>query len=665
EKVEVISNPSAKYEAGTSTGILNIITKKNNRVGYFGMARLGIDRFGLPSGGGNLSIRKNKVNFNLVLFGMMRKMDIFGGTDRYSPYSILKQKEDGSNMRFNMLSVRPSFDFYITNRTTLSIGGGYTMRHFTQYVNQNIIQENFEQGINTSNIFQNRNGNTQGIINMPSANIGIVQLFPKEGEKLTATIRYNEGYVNRPTLLHQQQWEGLINQGEPDGEYYQQINSGGENRRLRMQIDYENPLSKNMELDAGFSGQYRYISQNYSVYQGYSLDNLHLPSNEIDSLRNVYINTEQTYGLYLNLKHQIKLPNADYFSYQVGLRGELFFYDAQVSDVNNLPLSYKNYYYKNPWDILFPSIFLSYKMPNTEQEFQFNYTRRVNRPFFRLTNPYINYLDSLNITQGNPDLKPAFSNYFELNYNQDIVDHRENKHNIFVALYTNYTTGMITNYQYQQTIDNNPLIITSYVNAGTSVVSGLEITPQLQIFKWFTFKPSFNLYYSNINTPSQEILNGKIEDSHSQQWSYYAKLSMDFSLPKELSIQLIGDYFSKRLSSPGNAQSGGMFNINVASSQGYIDPYWGFDIAIKKNFTRSKIAALKPFSITLNTSDIAGTRYFGTFSNVSGGIRQSAWRRFNPFYVSLNISFRFGKLDTNTQKKKNMKSDNNDSDEII
>lgn len=661
EKVEVISNPSAKYDAGAATGILNIITKKNDKVGYFGMVRLGIDRFGLPLGGGNVSIRKKKVNFNLVLFGMMRKMEISGGTQRISPNSILNQKENGSNMRFNMINVRPSFDFYITNRTTLTLGGGYSLRSFKQFSNQDIMQQNFANEVNVSNMFQNRNGNTKGIMNMPSANIGLVQLFPKEGEKLTATVRYNGGYVDRPTLLHQQQWNGLIAQGDPLSAYFQQTNSTNENQRVRMQIDYENPIRKNMELDAGFSGQYRYTSQNYNVYQANTQTDLIIPSNEVKSLRNIYKNTEQTYALYVNFKHQIQLPNADYFSYQVGLRGELFFYDAQVSDTSNSPLSYKNYYYKNPWDILFPSVFLSYKMPNSGQEFQFNYTRRVNRPFFMLTNPYINYLDSLNVTQGNPDLKPAFSNYFELNYNKDIVDNRGNKHNIFVALYANYTTGMITNYQYQMSAEN-PLIITSYVNAGTSVVSGLEITPQFQVFTWWTLKPSFNLYYSNINTPAQTILNGQTQASRSEQWSYYAKLSMDFSLPKEFSIQLIGDYYSRRLSSPGNSQSRGMFNLNVASSQGYIDPYWGFDIAIKKNFSKSKIAALKPFSITLNASDIAGTRYFRTFSNIAGGITQSSWRRMNPFYVSLNISFRFGKLDANQQKKKNTKDSDSGDD---
>lgn len=652
DKVELMTNPSSKYDASSSTGIVNIITKKRNKekTGYFGVARLGIDRFGLPVGGGSFSVSNKKMAFNISLYGLMRRTNMTGTTQRNTLFDQIIQKEDGSHLNTRVLNIRPALDIYLSPRSTLSISASYNVRSFQQYSNQNIIENSI---VNNNPVFQQsiyRSGYTKGLMAMPTGNIDFEHLFAKKGEKLSFNLSFYGGIVRKPTSLHQQQWNNIEHTNNFfTGEYFQRSVSNNDHNRVRLQGDYVNPITPNMEIATGFVAQETYINERTNVFQG--IDNP--PTTEYLPFKNKFVDLQQVYAAYVSFNHQLHLLNQHTFSYQVGLRAELFFNHAKVTDATDIPISYYNDYFR-PLDVLYPSLFLSYKMPQTMQEIQFNYTRRVTRPSFMQINPYINYLDSLNILQGNPNLKSAFSHYAEINYNKEFKDNRGSQHNLLISLYANYTQDFIINYQYESLLSgaNNPLLVTNYANAQYAIISGIELAPHIQAFSWFSIKPSVNVYYSKIATGNQSILNAQVFGSNTNQWSYYAKLAMDFTLPQAWTIQLVGDYYSRRLSAPGNAQSQGFFMFNIANtSQGYINPYYGVDMAVRKSFSHAKNKYLKPLSITLNASDIVGTRYANTFIQ-GNGFTQSSRLRFNPFYVSISFSYRFGKA-TNSSSKNN------------
>ncbi|MGL6022683.1 MAG: outer membrane beta-barrel protein, partial [Chitinophagaceae bacterium] len=654
DKVELMTNPSSKYDASSSTGIINILTKKRNKekTGYFGVVRLGIDRFGLPVGGGSFSVSNKKIVFNISLYGLMKRTNIAGTTERKSIFEDIIQKEDGTHINTNVFNIRPSLDIYLTPRSTLSIAASYNVRSFQQYTNQNMIENTI---VNNTATFQQsiyRNGYTQGLMAMPTGNIDFEHLFSKKGEKLTFNISFYGGIVRKPTLLHQQQWNNIQQSNNfLTGEYFQRSGSDNDHNRVRIQMDYVNPIFSNMEISTGFVAQETYINERTNVFQG--VDNP--PTTEYLPFKNNFVDLQQVYAAYTSLSHQIALKHHNVFSYQVGLRAELFFNHAKVTDASENPVSYYTNYFK-PLDVLYPSIFLSYKMAHSLQEIQLNYTRRVTRPSFMQLNPYINYLDSLNIIQGNPNLKSAFSHYAELNYSKEIKGNSGNAHMLLISFYANYTKDFIVNYQYSALLSGatTPVFITSYANAQYAIISGIEIAPHVQPFSWFSIKPSMNIYYSRIVTDPQFILTNQVLGSHTNQWSYYAKLAMDFSLPKAWSFQVIGDYYSRRLSAPGNAQSQGFFMFNIVNtSQGYIYPYYGVDVAIRKSFYKVKNNYLKPLSITLKASDIIGTRYAQTFIQ-GNGFTQYSRLRFNPFYVSISFSYRFGKAHGNSSKNNDM-----------
>jgi outer membrane receptor protein involved in Fe transport len=627
ESVEIITNPSAKFDAsGGTAGILNIVLKKQKRVGYAGNVRANIDsraKFGV---GGDINIRQNKVNFFGAGQYMQRKSISEGMTTRTTTDSIrtTSVQKDDNTMMGEFGFGRAGFDYFINNRNTVTLSGSMARGHMdpTGLTNINIFEDHTAEDKALQTI---RNTASTNLFRNWGSQVSFKHNFPKAGNEWTADVTYNKGRsTNKNVITSQTQQLSPALPGS--AEYNQLQESRTTNENFIVQTDYANVISENSKFEVGARASIRKIYSNTFA------------STPKNSTTTIYTNEDRVYAGYATFSNRIKT-----FGYQLGLRAE--------SSTNEGVLNAKQPF-KTEFPIsLFPSAFLSQKLSETA-DLQLNYSRRINRPNFFQLFPFTDYLsDSLNITRGNPALVPEFTNSLELSFSKTF----KNRDNFIASVYFKNTNNLITRYQQLEydTFFKRDIYISSYINANKSYVTGLELTGRNKITKFWDLTSNINFFTAKIdiaNQPDQE-----------QFLSYFLKLNNSFKLPKNFTFQLSGDYTSKIISSPGGSSNrgggfggGGMFGGGGGSAaQGYIRDNYGIDAALRFEFLKNKVA-----SLSLNVNDIFRTRKFDSHTE-QVGLVQDAWRRRDAQVFRLNFNYRFGKFDANLFKRKNTKAEGN------
>ena len=628
ESVEIITNPSAKFDAsGGTAGILNIVMKKNKRVGYSGNLRTNVDSRGKVGFGGDINIRQQKINFfasaNLnqrksISNGITTRNTNFGSTDYYTT------QRDHSVQNFNFGFVRGGFDYFIDNRNTITLNGTFVRGHgkpFTNSIidtlqNSNLIKEDYRNSNSNSNF---RNHGFQ---------LSYKHNFPKSGHEITADATYNKGSNDNVTNITNSDY--YMPSKTLNREFAQRQNIDGKNDNLVVQTDYTNPINDHTKFEAGARASMRKINSSSLYYQD-SLNN----GDYYQTSNTIYNSRDNVYAAYVNFSNQVKK-----FGYQVGVRAESSSYHGDLPTKNesfttDFPIS------------LFPSVFLSEKISDNDQ-LQLNYSRRINRPNFFQLFPFVDSSDLFNVREGNPDLKPEFTNSLELSYSKTF----KNRDNFLATLYYKRTNRLITPY-YDTTVSSK-YIVSTFINANNSYVTGLELISKNSIAKWWDLTTNLNLFTAKINVAGQQ--------APDQFPSYFFKLNNSFKLPKNFSFQLSGDYTSKIISSPGGSGSGGgrggfgggMFGGGGATaSQGYIRHNYGVDAAIRFDFLKNKAA-----SISLNVNDILKTRKYDAHTESSYFV-QDIMRTRDAQIFRLNFNYRFGKFDAALFKRKDTKAENN------
>ena len=644
ESVEIITNPSAKYDAsGGTAGILNVVLKKNKKVGYNGNVRVNADSRGKVGGGADINVRQKKVNFFVSTNYFPRKSISTGTTDRLTlignPNTELLQKDYSTSIgSFGFF--RGGLDFFVDNRNTISVSGNVGRGHFKPYTVSDMWIDSLYNTKTSS--FSQRSSNTVGDFRFAGTQLSYKHNFPRSGQELTADANFNYSKNTNDNLIKTDYFS--VPQNQLAGSFKQQQKVNGTNKNITLQTDYSNPINDKSKIEAGARVQIRNTDSKNNFY---FFDNSGNPVyNPLLSVN--YNSKDQVYAAYTTYSNQLKK-----FGYQLGLRVESSNYEGHLPEKQqdfkvNFPVS------------LFPSIFLSNKM-NHDQEMQLNFTRRINRPNFFQLYPFTDYSDSLNISRGNPDLKPEFTSSFELTYQKTFT----NKDNFIASAYYKRTNNLITRYQVKETnvVTNKEMLVNTYINANNSYVTGLELVSKNKITKWWDMTSNLNLFTSkiNIDDPNQPKQN--------QFASWFAKLNNTFKLPKNFTIQLSGDYQSKTVLPPGGSGGnrggggfgggGGMMMFGSPSaSQGYIRANYGVDAAIKYEFLKNKQA-----SISLNVNDIFRTRRQDIHSE-SAYFEQDVFRRRDPQVLRLNFNWRFGKFDASLFKRKNMKNQDQNMDNM-
>jgi len=612
EKIEIITNPSAKYDAsGSMAGILNIILKKNKKTGYNGMLTLGADRFGGTNFMGSLNLRQNKFNISLTGMNMRMRTNTEGDSYRESTIDGVKStvNQDIEGKTKGTISFgRLGLDYDLSPRTTVSVAGIFVEGKFRPNENTMITTET--QGNSNRISASERSFKPRGL------QAGLVQKFKTEGEELTADFNYFGG-TNKSNGTYTTNY--LDNSGIIGSQIQKNVGSG-DNKFMTVQADYVKPFKNGMKLETGVRAQINKLK---------NLNSNSLKARDKDDYEDIsaasanYDNKNTVYAAYASLGGNLK----DWVSYKVGLRVENSTYDGELINTN------QKFHNKYPLS-LFPSLFLSKKLTEKDQ-LQMSVTRRVNRPNFFQLIPFVDYTDSLNITRGNPDLVPEFTTSGELSYSRT-----HGKGTFLASFYYKYTTNLITRYLTQEL---NPItdkmdFINTYINANSSKNYGAEFTYTNNLKIWWDLTADLNFYNSKIEiddkTPSEGM------------WTVFGKLNNTFNLKKNWNLQLAFEYQGKtNMPVTQNQTFGPPMNQAQSSSQGYIKPFYGIDFAIKKSFLKNQAA-----SVTLAVNDIFRTRG-NTIVSSGDGFYQEYYRLSNPQLVKLNLSYRFGKMDMNMFKK--------------
>ncbi len=624
QSVEVITNSSAKYDAsGGNAGILNIVLKKNRKSGYNGNLTAGVDSKGGFNGGGSFSVRQGKLNVSATTFANGMHNKATGNTERFTygndPTHVFQTNTDKTNGAF--IFGRLGIDYFVTNRTTFTLAGIKVHGQFKP--NSNIITDSLESNNDTFK-FNNRTTKGSRTFNANGLQFGLVHNFVKEGEQFTIDGNYFSGKSTGNSMYATNSYLG---DKTFTGQSFQQQVSNGSNQFLTIQSDYVNPLTKKIKLEAGVRAQIRKTTNDNDIFVGSAPATL----TKIPGLTNNYKNTDDVFAAYSSVTSSI----GKNFGYQIGLRGESSDYKG---DLTNKGQSFKHSYPVS----LFPSAFLSQKL-STSEELQLNYSRRINRPNFFQVIPYYDFSDSLNITKGNPDLVPEFTHSLEFSYSKTFKGN-----NLLFSVYYKHSNNLITRYLDTQAINNQKLLINSYINAQSSYNYGAELTSVNNIKKWWDVTTNINVYNSKINTSN--IPNAVSQDAIV---SWFGKLNNNFKLKSNFTIQLSGNYQSK--TNLPISQNQGMMGPpgmqSQSSSQGYIKSSWSVDLAFRKAFLKNQAA-----SLSLSINDIFRTRINEQISSSPGIFLQDYYRLNNPQLVRLNFSYRFGKMDMSLFKRQNMKS---------
>lgn len=628
DNVEIITNPSAKYDAsGGGSGILNIVLKKNRKTGYNGNVRAGIDKRGGINAGGDINLRQGKFNLTASVMSNQMRDRTKGSTQRENLQdnpltNVLQTSYDKNKGGFQFAKL--GADYFLNDKTTISLTGIKVHGVFSP---NSVLNTQTDSLYSTPvSAYSIRNSSTRRVFNANGLQFGFKQLFKKEGEQLTADANYFGGHNTSNALYVTDNLSAPG--GSVLGTQQQQTVGAGTDHFLTLQTDYVKPFNDKTKLEAGLRASLQHLENDND---NYLLDAATGKYNKLAYASTNYSNNNNVYAAYMSFTSAIKS-----FGYQVGLRAERSNYNGELLNTGE--------HFGNKYPVsLFPSVFLSEKLKGN-QELQLSVTRRVNRPNFFQLIPYTDYSDSLNITRGNPALVPEFTQSYEFSYMKTF----KGNNTLLFSAYYKRTNHLITRYLDTAT---NPVsqkldIVNTYINASSSNTEGLEVTSQNYLNKWWDISTNLNFYHSQIN--ATEATASTVQQA---MWSWFGKFNSNFKLPAKITLQLTATYQSKS-NLPVNDNKGGMGGgppgaTSQSASQGYIKPFYGVDFAIRKNFGKNDAA-----SISLSISDIFRTRKNEQYSESAYFIQDYSRLR-DPQMIRLNLSWRFGKIDAQLFKRKN------------
>jgi iron complex outermembrane receptor protein len=620
DRVEVITNPSAKFEASSSGGIINVVMKRNGKPGYNGIVNANI---ATNTGYNGLAM----INLKQKKFGVSLMYTINGATNRTHGYSNTRyldafseptnsyvNQDINSDFKRIFQVARVAFDFYINNRNTLTISENAVFGNFNTTDNIGItrnMQDTMTHGtqVNTqANHFRNF-----------TTDLNFKHTYPKEGKEYTIDIQYNHSQGGGNYLYTNTNYypSGSILASDPR---HQTFTGAQHADMITAQWDLALPIKDNMKIELGLRSNYKLTYSSNTVYGDSTLNGVTSIPEFDRTLSNDYKIDDLVDAAYITFTHQIKG-----FSYQLGLRAEQVYYKG-TSRLN----SDSSFAYQYPTDVasipkmLFPSFNISQKW-GTKHELQFNVARKVNRPNFFQIAPFVLSSTANSIQRGNPSLQPEFINQAEINYNLS-----ESKVTWLTSVYGRYVQQPITTYVHTDSAKPQ-LQINTFQNNDYSVSGGWENTLKIYPVKKLDITLTGNVFYTSITGNVADV---RVTNSG---WSWLGKAIISYKLPLDFTIQANGTYESPKILPQGKTIPMGYFDLSISKD------FMGF---ITLNLTVSDV---------LN-SRTNGTQYYQASEN-SGttfvpGFTQDSARRRDQRFAKLGVSFRFGKMDASFFKKK-------------
>ncbi len=607
DRVEIITNPSVKFDASTTGGVLNVIMKKNSKPGYNGMVMAYVgtgDRYG---GMTNLNLKEGKWNVSMMYSYNQAVNKTKGYTRRTqldSGVTTGNFNQDNYTRMTNLFNFgRLGVDYNIDNRNTISFNGMIVGGQFKTNDEQTYSADYYQPAFS---IYGTRKNEQQATFKNYNGQILYKKTYPKVGKELTVDANYNytdskNGYLfTTVTTLANPLVQLPVTYQKNDG--YSNAGQGV------LQLDYVNPISETKKFEAGFKSYYKKSLSTNGTYSATGSSDLYTRDS---IMSNRYVIDDAINAAYINYSAKTFWD----IGYQTGLRFEQSYYRGTIAD-KNLKFSYS---YPSSGDnilkSLFPAIYFSKKLKKN-QELQLNFSRKINRPNFFQLMPVVMFADKQNYRIGNPQLKPEFKNIAEVNYNKIL-----SKGSFLSSGYFRYEEQPITDVAYPSQADPTVLVNTS-INGDNSIRYGLENTFKYNFFKNLDWTINANVYYiyiKGIVVPGQPVVKA-------EGYAYNAKTTISYKLPKQFTLQVNGNYESPKI-----------LLLGVANQ------IYSMDISLNKMIGTKWI-----FNATL--SDVFNTRRMGTHYETPYYIQDLSRRR-ESRYFRFTVTYLFGKMDASIFKR--------------
>jgi outer membrane receptor protein involved in Fe transport len=614
ESIELVTNPSAKYDPEGTGGIINIILKKNTDLGingsFMGNAGSG-DKYSTSA---RINIRKSDVNFFASYDGRFNDFNSMGTVSRQSEIatgsSLLNQVSDNKNdMKMHNFNVGGDYDF--SDKDVLTLNFQYRKGDFggsNAIDNKTFLSEQLSD-------YYTRAANNDRIFNNYNYTLSYKRKFEDKNQELTADAMYQNSTMDMNQNITQQYFNTDLTPF-PGNPLLQQSINDGSNKMLLFQSNYAQPLKDIGKIEVGFRSTIKDILSNndllnYNYNTGSWATDL-LSANHFEYKEQIHA----IYGTYSN--------NIDAFRFQLGLRAEEALIHGDVSSQN---LSFNDNYFA-----VYPTVHLGYNFSELD-EVSMSYSRRVDRPGPRQLNPFIDYSDSLNIVQGNPKLSPQYINSYEIGYNKSI-----DKTSLVTSFFYKQNNNMISTVS--QILPNGATFST-YDNVAKGISYGVEFIVNSPVVEWWRINTNVSFFKSKVDD------NGSLGVSQESN-SWTAKLNSNMTLMEGLQLQIMANYNSPTvLISMGN---GGGFGYWGLGAQTKLESQYFMDMILRKDFMDGKL------SFNLRVTDLFNTRKFNSQTTGLGFISQNN-QKFDSRVVYFGVSYRLDSKrnfeDEQRQKKMN------------
>ena len=635
ERIEVITNPSSKFEASGTAGILNIILKKSKKVGFNGSVIGTLGYQPKTNLNANLSWRKNNLTWFLNGGGGYNESTRTNRNsnlnyDRNEQFQLLRSDQETKNKSYNKnYNATAGLVYDLNDKNTFNLSG--TIRTFEEE-SDGRINYNYLYNAPFSNPYTLRTSDGDNSNLAFQGDLGWDHKFDDKGQNLSISLSLQSNKSNNYTDINEESnfvitrdTSGSITNILPQMNYELSNNSQySRTKSIIGKIDYELPIGENSKLEAGYR-----IDRNANFY-----DNT---ANQADGLADPFY----TLNKFTNTTNYDELFNAFYLQfrskvgklgYQLGLRDEISNVKVDYLNLEGDAIN-KNKNYNN----LFPSVFLSYDLGNDNQ-FLLNYSRRIDRPRSWFLIPYFSITDNQNLFLGNVDLNPSYVDSFEFGYNIS-----KKKFTLNPTLFYKKTTEDDKVVAYQDDERTN-IYYTTPVNLGTNEQYGLDFNGTADIFPWFKVMGNISFFgykttgmysYNTIDAKGENVTRTQPYDGNG--FSARARLNTTFKIDKTLSVQLQGFYRGPQNTSSQDRKA--MYAVNFGASK----TIWKGD-----------------GTISFNMQDIFNTRSMRSTSYLATGIRES-YMQWQPRQASIALTYRFKQGEKVEQPKKKKDINANDS----
>ena len=595
KSIELITNPSAKYNPEGMSGIVNIVLHKNANIGFNGNINMGLTK-GIEAKFNNsvdLNYRNGKFNF----YGN-------GSTNigKYVNDGQINRTEEDSRQIFDILSNNKSylyklgFDFYLNEKNTLSFFTNQNYFNGGTDANTDVIY-NANTALNTSQLFLNQQDN-----HSEQYNFDYKLEFAKEGHNLELEVDYNRYNSDEVADFE-------ITGNSPFPDYTDFVDT--ERDQTIANLDYVNPLDSISKLELGVEARIFETNVGYNS-TGFSFNS----QGQIVPTPN----TDFIYGMDIYSAYATYGRNYEKWSYQLGFRLEDVEVKADTNQVRAFTDSYTQVY---------PSAFLTYS-PSEKNQYQLSMSRRVDRPGLGQVNPVREWASALISSFGNPNLVPQFTTSYEANYTR-----RLKAGSLTAGVFYRTIKDQINRAVFVDRLDLNRIILT-YDNFDDNDAYGIELSTNLKPAKWWSINGSFDLYTQtqrgiterlltdNLTATEDDIIQETVEVDNT---AWNLRMNNSFTASKSLTFQLFGFYRGQN-----------------RTIQFTMKPMYFVNVGARYSFAQGK------GTLSLNFNDVFNTMRFafdGDQPFVQNG--EFNWESQNLF---VGMSYRFGSGKNRAGKRK-------------